>query len=85
MKSKLMLARSSKKDEHWKALRENNKTYNKIQSKTRQREWRAFCSKIESIKESARMHKIIKSCSDKKEKLEAVYKSENVLTENLQP
>ena len=43
---------------------------------------RIFCKKTETIKESARMHKIIKSCSDKKEKLESVYKSNNTLTEN---
>ena len=82
MKRKLMLARANKKDEDWTALRESNKTYNKLHTKTKQREWRAFCKKTETIKESARMHKIIKSCSDNKEKLESVYKSDNTLTEN---
>ena len=82
MKRKLMQARSSKKEEHWSALRDCNKTYNKLQNKSKKREWRAFCEKTETVKESARMHNILKNCTDKKEKLETVYKAENTLTES---
>ena len=63
-------------------LRDSNKSNNKLLSNTRQREWRSFCENTESIKESARMNKILKSCSNKKEKLEAVNKTDDKLTNN---
>ena len=80
MRSKLKLARTSKSDADWNAFRDSNKVYNKLLRKTRQSEWRNFCKNTDSVKESARMNKILKSCSSKKEKLEAVYKSDNTLT-----
>ena len=82
IKHKLMRARSNKTDTCWQDLRDSNKSYNKLLNNTRQREWRSFCENTESIKESARMNKILKSCSNKKEKLEAVYKTDDTLTNN---
>ena len=78
-----MRARSIKTDTCWQDLRDSNKSYNKLLSNTRQRECRSFCENTESIKESARMKKILKSCSYKKEKLEAVYKTDDTLTNNV--
>ena len=80
MKRKLMVARASKKDNHWSALRLSNKTYNKLHSKTKQNEWRKFCADTESTRESARMNKILKNTSSKTEKLESVYKNDGSLT-----
>ena len=82
MKHKLMLARASRKEEDWTALRESNSLYNKLHNKTKQKEWRNFCANTESVNESARMHKILKNCSDHKEKLESVYKPDETLTNN---
>ena len=77
-----MRARSNKTDTCWQDLRDSNRSYNKLLNNTRQREWQSFCKNTESIKESARMNKILKSCSNKKEKLEAVYKTDDTLTNN---
>ena len=77
-----MRARSNKTDTCWQDLRDSNKSYNKLLSNTRQQEWRSFCENTESIKESARINKILKSCSNKKEKLVAVYKTDDILTKN---
>ncbi|MCP4489190.1 MAG: hypothetical protein GY820_18040 [Gammaproteobacteria bacterium] len=80
IRHKLMLARNGKTQEAWDSLRESNRLYNKILKKTQQKAWRTFCQDTESVKESARMSKIIKSFPNKQEKLEAVYKAPNTLT-----
>ena len=49
---------------------------------TKKSGWREFCKNTESVRESARMNKILKSSSNKKEKLETLYKSDNSLTTN---
>ncbi len=82
IRSKLKLARNTKSDASWRALRESDKAYNKLLEQTQRKEWRSFCENTESVRESARMNKILKSCSDKKEKLESVYKPDNTLTKN---
>ena len=82
IRHKLMTARNTKSDSAWQSLRESNKLYNKLLERTQRQEWRSFCEKTESVRESARMNKILKSCSDKKEKLEAVYKPDNTLTKS---
>ena len=82
IRHKLMIARNTKSDSAWQSLRESGKTYDKLLEKTQRKEWRSFCEQTESVRESARMNKILKSCSDKKEKLESLYKSDNTLTKN---
>ena len=82
MRNKLKLARASKHVDHWKALRDANKTYNKLLNKTHKDEWRSFCKDTDSVRESARMNKILKSCSGKKDKLEAIRKTDKTLTAN---
>ena len=82
LRRKLMLARSTKKDRAWQALRSTNLKYNKLVSKSKQQAWRSFCQDTESVKESARMNKILKSSNDNKVKLEAVYKPNGKLTSN---
>ena len=82
IRRKLMTARTNKSHANWIALRESNKQYNKIISQAQRNAWRAFCKDTETVKESARMNKILKSCSDNKEKLEAVYKPNGQLTTN---
>ena len=79
---KLKAARNIKSDAAWQSLRESSKAYNKLLERTQRKEWRSFCENTESVRESARMNKILKSCSDKKEKLESVYKPDNTLTTN---
>jgi len=80
IKHKLMTARNNKSNLAWNALRESNKHYNKLLKKTQQQAWKTFCQETESVKESARMNKILKSCTDTKDKLEAVYKQDGTLT-----
>ena len=82
IRRKLMVARSSKTEESWRDLRDSNKSYNKLLRNTKQTEWRKFCASIESVKDSARMSNILKNISDKKEKLESVYNTNNILTDN---
>ena len=82
MRNKLKLARSSKHADHWKNLRDANKAYNKLLNKTRKEEWRSFCKDTDSVCESARMNKILKSCSGNKDKLDAIQKTDNTLTAN---
>ena len=82
IRRKLMTARTKKTPANWLALREGNKQYNKILSQAQRTAWRTFCKDTESVKESARMNKILKSCNDNKEKLEAVYKPNGELTTN---
>ena len=79
-----MLARKHKTEVLWQDLRDSNKNYSTKQSKTRQSKWREFCRQTESVKESARMNNILKNTSNKKERLEYVYKSktDNTLTKN---
>ena len=84
MKRKLMAARRSNNPALWDNLRISNKTYNKLQTKTKRKEWRKFCGNTESAKESARMSKILKTCNDKKAKLESVYKPDGTLTKTLE-
>ena len=80
MKRKLMAARRSNNPALWDNLRISNKTYNNLHTKTKRKEWRKFCADTESAKESARMSKILKTCNDKKAKLESVYKPDGTLT-----
>ena len=80
IKRKLMAARNTKTDAAWEALREGNKFYNKLLSKSQQHAWRSFCQDTESVKESARMNKILKPTTDSKTKLESVYKQNGQLT-----
>ena len=82
IKRKLMAARNNKANKAWDALRESNKSYNRLLRKTRREAWRKFCQETESVKESARMNKIIKSTTDNKIKLEAVYDQNGQLTGN---
>ena len=82
IRRKLITARKTKSNKHWLSLRESNKQYNKIVSNAQREAWRTFCKDTETINESARMNKILKSCNDKKEKLEAVYKNNGELTQN---
>ena len=82
IRRKLITARKNKSNSTWLVLRESNKQYNKIVSHAQRDAWKTFCKDTESIKESARMNKILKSCNDNKEKLEAVYKQNGELTTN---
>ena len=82
IRHKLKLARSSKNCADWNALRAANKSYNKLLNKSRKDEWNSFCSNTDSVAESARMNKILKSFSGKKEKLESIRKSDNTLTKD---
>ena len=80
IRRKLMKARNTKTSKAWEALRESNKQYNKLVNKSQQQAWRTFCKDTESVKESARMNKIIKSTTDSKVKLSAVYNQNGQLT-----
>ena len=80
MKRKLMAARRSNNPALWDNLRISNKTCNKLHTKTKRKEWRKLCADTESAKESARISKILKTCNDKKAKLESVYKPDGTLT-----
>ena len=80
IRRKLMGARNNKTSRAWQALRDSNKVYNKLVSKSRQQAWRKFCKETESIKESARMNNILKSSNDCKTKLQAVYDQNGNLT-----
>ena len=80
IRRKLMGARNNKTSRAWQALRDSNKVYNKLVSKSRQQAWRKFCKETESIKESARMNNILKSSNDCKTKLQAVYDQNGILT-----
>ena len=80
MKRKLMAARRSHNPALWDNLRISKKTYNKLHTKAKRKEWRKFCADTESAKESARMSKILKTCNDKKAKLESAYKPDGTLT-----
>ena len=80
IRRKLMTARTNKSTLQWLALRESNKQYNKIVSQAQRDAWRTFCKDTESVKQSTRMSKFLKSCNDNKEKQEAVYKTNGDLT-----
>lgn len=82
IRHKLKRARNKKSQTHWQALREANKMYNQTIRKAQRDAWRTFCKETESVKESARMSKILKSGSSHTEKLEAVYKPDGTLTQN---
>ena len=83
VRHKLMKARSDKNKNkpEWQIYRDHVKAYNKLIKQTKRREWREFCRSAESVRESARMNKILKSCSNKKEKLDTIYKQDGTLTE----
>ena len=81
IKHKLMRARSEKTIPEWQAYRNRVKSYKTLLKKTKRKGWRDFCKNTETIPESARMNKILKSCSNTKEKLESVYKPDNTLTQ----
>ena len=82
IRRKLTTARRKKTDASWLALRESNKQYNTILSNSQRNAWRNFCKDTESVKESGRMNKILKTCTDTNNKLEAVYKPNGELTKN---
>ena len=77
-----MRARAVKTVPEWQAYRNRVKSYKKLLKQTKRKEWREFCSKAESTSESARMNKILKSCSGSQEKLDSVYKPDNTLTQS---
>ena len=82
IRQKLITARKKKTDALWLALRESNKQYNRLISNSQRNAWRTFCQETESVKESGRMNKILKSCNDNKHTLEAVYKPNGDITKN---
>ena len=67
IRPKHMTARTNKSTLQWLALRESNKQYNKIVSQAQRDAWRTFCKDTESVKQSTRMSKILKSLNDNKE------------------
>ena len=81
IKHKLMRARSEKTIPEWQAYRNRVKSYKTLLRKTKRKEWRSFCQNTATAPESARMNKILKSCSNNNEKLESVYKPDNTLTQ----
>ena len=82
IRQKLITARKKKTDALWLALRESNKQYNRLITNSQRNAWRTFCQETESVKESGRMNKILKSCNDNKHTLEAVYKPNGDITKN---
>ena len=82
IRHKLKLARKHKTKKHWQALNLTNKIYNQKVRQAQREAWRIYCKDIETVKESARMSKILKSSNNKTEKLEAVYKPDGTLTQN---
>ena len=82
VRHQLMKARSVKTEPEWVSYRKRARAYEKLKKLTKKSGWREFCKNTESVRESARMNKILKSSSNKKEKLETLYKSDNSLTTN---
>ena len=82
VRHQLMKARSVKTEPEWVSYRKRARAYEKLKKFTKKSGWREFCKNTESVRESARMNKILKSSSNKKEKLETLYKSDNSLTTN---
>ena len=84
VRHRLMRGRTTKSHPEWLAYCIKRKEYETLRKKTIKREWRAFTKSAESVKESARMHKILKHSSNPTEKLEAVYNSNRQVTESAQ-
>jgi len=84
MRHHLMKARPTKgkNKPEWLVYREKVKAYNKLIKSTKRKEWREFCKNAESVRGAARMNKILKSCSNTKEKLEVVYKKKHPKDKN---
>ena len=82
IRHKLKLARKNKTQKHWQALKLANKIHNQNVRQAQREAWRSFCKQTETIKERARMSKILKSSNNHTEKLEAVYKPDGTLTQN---
>ena len=72
---KLKKARKVNTPPIWEQYRLRLKHYKKLLKKTKRSAWRTFCKNAETVKENARMFKIIKGCSEIKEKLGVVYRS----------
>ena len=56
------------------------KKYQKLMRTSRTNKWRDFCTNTESVRENARMNKIIKNLGSHKEKLEAVTREDGSTT-----
>ena len=79
LRHKLMRARSKKLKPEWERYYDRVKAYKKLINKVKRSKWRKFCKDVESMKEKARMNKIIQSNS-KSNKLESIKKSDGALT-----
>ena len=77
---KLMRARASKSIPAWEEYKTRLSKYKKLLRKTKRTSWREFCRKVESVKENARMYKILKGCHGNHEKLGRLYKKDNTLS-----
>ena len=82
IKHKLMKARNTKANRDWAAHRSHTKNYKKLVKKTKRESWKNFCKEAESVHESARMNKILKTCTNPHEKLNAVYNAKGKLTQD---
>ena len=80
VRNSLKKARKTKSQPEWLTYRLKVKSYQKLIRKTKTSKWRAFCKETESVRENARMNKIIKTMDTQKEKLEAVNKGDGTLT-----
>ena len=59
---------------------EHLKAYKKLLRRVKRSTWRVFCRNAESVKENARMYKILKGCTNPKERLETLYKPDGSLS-----
>ena len=82
IRHKLMKARNTKANRDWAAHRSHTKKYKKLVKKTKNESWKNFCKEAESVHESARMNKILKTCTNPQEKLNAVYNAKGKLTQD---
>ena len=70
---RLKRARKSKSTKDWNNCQSNLRDYKKLLNKSKSNSWKVFCKNAESLRETSRVNKILKSIGTKPTLLESIY------------
>ena len=70
---RLKKARKSKLTKDWNNYQSNLRDYKKLLNKSKSKSWKEFCKNAESVRETSRVNKILKSIGTKPTQLESIY------------
>ena len=75
IRHRLKRATKSKSKNDWNNYQSELRNYKKLLSKSKSNTWKEFCKNRESIRDTSRVNKILRSIGTKPTQLESIYKN----------